>query len=484
MTMMMMWSGARARGEKVAMRAEAWPWAGMHERMWVVGGCVGKLHHLGTHGSVMAHGAVRLSELSPRVTVSSNRAFSARSPRPSPPTRGRRTGHPSRFWRSKAHTAKRGHGDESRPICGVARRPDPPKHPREARRTCCSRLGSPRMPGLLGSRSGRGLWPFPRGAQGVRAHEREARLPIPLTANRAPPDCSQRQRVLPLRQCSFTAKSWINQLGTWSSVEACNVLTLRADPKVLKLVQPATVPPWRGGPSPMLVSRMSDVSGHGHDASVHALRPDRRPTFEPDALGEGIGAVVFNGGQVIETAPFATPLPQPLSIMVVARCNGDTTLCDSLSSSSPRFELCHGYPSNANVNAQPGSPAICMSAHGVGADAPTKLLRGTTRATNAWHVYTAVFDGDRSEMYVDGVREAGGRSIGSSSLDGLRIGCDHTSTFFLRGAIAELRIYSCHLSDGPRAQIEAALALRYGLKPAPPPEFAARPAKPRRKWSF
>ena len=77
MTMMMMWSGARARGEKVAMRAEAWPWAGMHERMWVVGGCVGKLHHLGTHGSVMAHGAVRLSELSPRVPVSSNRALAS-----------------------------------------------------------------------------------------------------------------------------------------------------------------------------------------------------------------------------------------------------------------------------------------------------------------------------------------------------------------------------------------------------------------------
>ena len=85
--------------------------------------------------------------------------------------------------------------------------------------------------------------------------------------------------------------------------------------------------------------------------------------------------------------------------------------------------------------------------------------------------------------YVDGMREAGGRGIGSSSLDGLRIGCDHTSTFFLRGAIAELRLYSCHLSDGPRAQLEAALALRYGLAPAPPPEVAARP-KPRRKWSF
>lgn len=62
--------------------------------------------------------------------------------------------------------------------------------------------------------------------------------------------------------------------------------------------------------------------------------------------------------------------------------------------------------------------------------------------------------------YLDGVREASGRSVGTGGLDGLRVGCDHTSTFYLKGAIAELRLFSCHLSEPSRSQIEAALALR------------------------
>ena len=76
--------------------------------------------------------------------------------------------------------------------------------------------------------------------------------------------------------------------------------------------------------------------------------------------------------------------------------------------------------------------------------------------------------------FVDGVREAHGKTVGSSSLDGLRIGCDHTSTFFLKGSVAEIRLYSCHLGDGPRAQMEAALALQYGLN-APPEPVSPRP---------
>ena len=75
----------------------------------------------------------------------------------------------------------------------------------------------------------------------------------------------------------------------------------------------------------------------------------------------------------------------------------------------------------------------------------------------------------RARRYVDGVCEARGRSVGSSALDGLRLGCDHTSTFFLKGSVAELRLYACHLGDGPRGQMEAALALQYGLAAPPSP---------------
>ena len=171
----------------------------MHDRMWVgVGNHEhqqllgrGEEHAWVGHASWVGHGArrwcfVRLggAQLSCDGFVLSGLFASAFAPTLASPRRKR---HPSRFWRSRARVAARAHGGDRRAIRGVAGRPGRAHHPREARRPSRSRLGSPRVQGLLGRRSGRGLRPFPRGAQGVRAHEREARLPLPLTANRAPP---------------------------------------------------------------------------------------------------------------------------------------------------------------------------------------------------------------------------------------------------------------------------------------------------------
>jgi len=215
------------------------------------------------------------------------------------------------------------------------------------------------------------------------------------------------------------------------------------------------------------VDRWEDISGKGNHA--FACRGERSPEFVPDALSSTQGkqgALDFTGRCVLSTLPFASPLPQPLTIMLVARANGDVTLCDSLSPHSSRLELCHGYPAADAVSRN--APHVCMTATGSGGDVPgpSHLLRGRTRATDVWHIYTAIFDGDKSELYMDGIREAGGKSVGRSPLDGLRIGCDHTATFFLKGAIAELRVFSCHLSPSLRAQLEAAMGLRYGLHTA------------------
>jgi len=166
------------------------------------------------------------------------------------------------------------------------------------------------------------------------------------------------------------------------------------------------------------------------------------------------------------THPFKTPLQQPLTLMIVAKARGDVTICDSLTPRSSRFELCHGYPTAAS--AQLGAPEVCMTAHGCNSKPPdpAHLLRGRTRSNNKWHVYTAIYNGHASELWIDGVREAAGKSVGSATLDGLRIGCDHSSTFYLKGAIAEVRLFSCHMSASCREELEAALALRYGLDPA------------------
>ena len=79
-----------------------------------------------------------------------------------------------------------------------------------------------------------------------------------------------------------------------------------------------------------------------------------------------------------------------------------------------------------------------MTAAGTDAS-PRQSLRGTTRGTGDWHLFTAIFDNKHSEIYVDGYCESSGKSPGTNSLDGLTIGCDHAGVFFLTGSVAEVR---------------------------------------------
>jgi hypothetical protein len=120
-------------------------------------------------------------------------------------------------------------------------------------------------------------------------------------------------------------------------------------------------------------------------------------------------------------------------VKVVARARGDTTIIDALGTSSSRFELCHGYPTGYHP-----TPEICMTASGHDA-VPTQSMRGVTRGTGEWHVITAIFDTRKSELFVDGGREATGKNVGNNRLDGLSIGCDHSGVFFLMGSVAEVR---------------------------------------------
>ena len=144
-------------------------------------------------------------------------------------------------------------------------------------------------------------------------------------------------------------------------------------------------------------------------------------------------------------------------------------VCLSRRRSSSRFELCHGYPTGGHP-----SPEGCITASGQDSS-PRNSLRGSTRGTGEWHVYTTVFDHRRSEIYVDGYCEASGKSAGGNGLDGLSLGCDHNGVFFLNGSIAEVRLFHAHLPAPQRVQIEAALARRYGISysfamqvPSPP----------------
>jgi hypothetical protein len=55
----------------------------------------------------------------------------------------------------------------------------------------------------------------------------------------------------------------------------------------------------------------------------------RPPLYVPNSIN-GHASFEFDGSSVLKTVPFAEPLPQPITLMVVARAQGDTTIIDAL----------------------------------------------------------------------------------------------------------------------------------------------------------
>jgi len=287
------------------------------------------------------------------------------------------------------------------------------------------------------------------------------RAPAQLAAHRSLVALVRRLQCKLLRHCE--RGSWIAQLREWEAVEASNLVWLQAEADHTTLVKQG---------DQKFVKRAADISGNGHGASMHG----RMPVFRPDAVN-GHACFDFDGASVLKTRAFAQTLPQPLTILLVAGARGDTTIFDSLSPQSGRFELCHGYPTGWHP-----SPEICMTASGQDSS-PRHSLRGSTRGTGDWHVYTAIFDHRRSEIFIDGYCEASGKTVGGNGLDGLSVGCDHNGVFFLTGSLAELRLFHCHLPNAQRVQTEAALAQRYGIMYSSAPTPTPSPAKSLSRFS-
>mmetsp|Transcript_3509 Transcript_3509/g.8188 ORF Transcript_3509/g.8188 Transcript_3509/m.8188 type:complete len:214 (+) Transcript_3509:150-791(+) len=138
-----------------------------------------------------------------------------------------------------------------------------------------------------------------------------------------------------------------------------------------------------------------------------------------------------------------------------------------------------------------------MTAHPVGDSSdsdedpsPSCIVSGSTQP-GSWHVYTAVFNGECSEIFVDGLREGGGptllpseasstpgagagaghSNVGSGCLDGLTIGADHRNDFPLGsmfegtipGAISELVVFGSVLPEADRQAVERSLMKRHGI---------------------
>lgn len=110
-------------------------------------------------------------------------------------------------------------------------------------------------------------------------------------------------------------------LMRWEAFEVSNVLWYRADELFISSVM--------GSSSRKYVKTWMDRSGHNLRAT--AVADKGAPLFNACAIN-GHGALEFSGSSVLQSQPFSKPLPQPITIMVVARARGDTTIVDSLGS--------------------------------------------------------------------------------------------------------------------------------------------------------
>ena len=110
--------------------------------------------------------------------------------------------------------------------------------------------------------------------------------------------------------------SWIRQLADWEDVVATNFMWIQADPAHTTLVKQDDV---------QLVRRATDMSGRANSAHMHK----RMPILRPNAVN-GHAAFEFDGASVLKTRPFKQPVPQPVTMMIIARARGDTTIVDSL----------------------------------------------------------------------------------------------------------------------------------------------------------
>jgi len=175
----------------------------------------------------------------------------------------------------------------------------------------------------------------------------------------------------------------------------------------------------------------------------------------------------------LQTMPFAEPLAQPVTIICVAIAFDEVTY---LSGVQNRFELCHAYPSE-HCQAHERAP-VAMTAHPIDdssdTDEPldTCVVSGWTRPGD-WHVYTAVFNGTSSKLFVDGVDEGAERTnVGVGVLDGLTLGADHRNDFplgmrseagLIPGVIAEVLVFGSILPDDDRKRIEVSLMLQHRI---------------------
>jgi len=170
-----------------------------------------------------------------------------------------------------------------------------------------------------------------------------------------------------------------------------------------------------------------------------------------------------------------------VTLMIIARANGDCTICDgqlldcSCTAQWPdvgsactktRFELAHGYPLLAS---QPVRP-VCFTCSKNGVLSPDVAVRGKTISNGKWHVYTVVscvcaaIDQTIVTLLVDGDQDASHTIAGTNPLVGLTLGSDRHGLWRMNGGVAEAVLWRGVLPPSSQSEIEKILVSRCAEK--------------------
>lgn len=111
----------------------------------------------------------------------------------------------------------------------------------------------------------------------------------------------------------------------------------------------------------------------------------------------------------------------------------------------------HAMGSDFNVTVTPGGFAGAT-------------LEGTGDKQDDWHIFSAVFNGVSSQLWVDGVLLAGPADVGvQNPISSLTIASRYSIANFLNGDIGELLCFSGTLSTPDRRNVESYLGNKWGV---------------------
>jgi hypothetical protein len=192
------------------------------------------------------------------------------------------------------------------------------------------------------------------------------------------------------------------------------------------------------------VGSWTDASGNGR----HAVQGTgaAKPTYKTAALN-GRPVVRFDGvDDWLQTAAFGAALAQPTTITLVGTATGaDNYFYDGLNDGGRHVIITNNG----------GSSTTALLYAGTGAPY-------TVPAFGPARVYTALFSGAASRLWVDGTAAGAAADGGTLALPGLTLGAYWGALANLTGDVAEVVLVNRALSGDERAALEAYLKTKWG----------------------